>query len=136
MSNSLEYLKKAFCWLFSNGPAGVGSLAVGIAALITVCKTNGILDEVKLIREDAKHIRRIIYDQKSSQSKSIVQAIEAGTPVKKALSYFKNEATAFPGDLYLPSDALRNLEISIESKSLSKEAKQKEIADALSFKRE
>ncbi|HBN23015.1 MAG TPA: hypothetical protein DD412_07240 [Holosporales bacterium] len=126
-------------FLFKNGLAdyffGVGQLLIGAAAVYTLFQANGILEDIRLIRDDATYIRRLMESQKEAVANRVIEKVEAGTPAQKILGEFKVEDKALPGELYMKSNRLNELKLSIENKSLSKGTKRSLIIEALSLKR-
>lgn len=71
----ISYLKNICCWVCSSSPQGIGTLLVGVAALIALCQTNTVLDKILLVQKQADQIGIAVVELKD-QSKKIASAID------------------------------------------------------------
>lgn len=69
------YAKKFWCWICGSNPQGIGTLLVGIAALVALCQTSTVLEKILLIQKQADQIGSAVTELKD-QSKQIASAID------------------------------------------------------------
>lgn len=69
------YPMRIWDWLCGSNPQGVGTLLVGIAALIALYQTSSVLDRILQVQEQAKEIGSAVKELKI-QSQQIASAID------------------------------------------------------------
>lgn len=73
--NKEGYPVRVWYWLCGSNPQGVGTLLVGIAALVALYQTSTVLDRVLQVQEQAKEIGVAVIELKT-QSQQIASAID------------------------------------------------------------
>lgn len=70
-----NYLARIWCWICGSNPQGIGTLLVGIAALIALCQTSSVLQRVLQIQKQSEQIGTAVTELKA-QSQQISSAID------------------------------------------------------------
>lgn len=70
-----NYLMRLWHWICGSNPQGVGTLLVGVAAVIALLQTSSILDKVLQIQKQAEQIGTAVIELKT-QSQQISSAID------------------------------------------------------------
>jgi len=59
-------ISKFKTWILGKSPQGLGTLLLGIAGLVTLCQTNGILDKIMQIQKQAGEIKQGVIEIKKA----------------------------------------------------------------------
>ena len=126
-----KYLVRIWGWVCGSNPQGIGTLLVGVAALIALCQTSSVLDKVLQIQKQSEQIGTAVTELKI-QSQQIASAIDllgsqlkelkatqavdsspalnAPSPtreqIKEAIKNFPSKPSAKRSSIYLPSDKI------------------------------
>ena len=141
-------LQRFWCWICGSNPQGIGTLLVGIAALIALCQTSSVLDRVLQIQKQSEQIGTAVTELKT-QSQQIASAIDLlgaqlkelkatqavdsspalQTPsptreqIKEAIKNFPTKPSPNRSTIYLPSDKIdANVEMIYKEKTPSARA--------------
>ena len=109
-----QWIKDTPCWIVGVNPQGLGTLLVGIAALIALCQTSSLLDRVLEVQEQAKKIYGVVSllnEQlrriEATQAVASVPALSEPNPTREqiieAIKNIPNQSVGRPL-IYLPSD--------------------------------
>lgn len=74
-NKEIQFISKFLTWIFGQGPEGLGTLLLGIAGLVALYQTNGILDKIMEIQKQAGVINRGVMDIDQGV-KDIKQAVD------------------------------------------------------------
>jgi hypothetical protein len=138
--NLLELMKKLFCWFLKDGPTGLGQLCVGIAALLALYHTKGILEDVNSIRQDAAitqhRVEEFITEKKQQEAEKLVKATAGISSDEQVMRYIDTHIPTENSklnswDVYIKSDTKEALRNTLRSQDLSQQEKISQITKAL-----
>ncbi len=126
-----NYLMRLWHWICGSNPQGVGTLLVGVAAVIALLQTSSILDKVLQIQKQAEQIGTAVTELKTQSQKissaidllgsqlkelKAAQAVDSSpalqTPnptreqIKEAIKNIPTKPSSKRSTIYLPSDKI------------------------------